>query len=149
MKKTLLTFAALSVLVLMVGCDPFGATETYTYITGTIYTDPALTIPAEGVAVELVISPDSSAVHAQTVFTNTAGVFFFEIQFYPSLGNEESGTGYTMPNSTTVGLTAHYGATSYVYKDVDDGFVITPADTLTVWGVDLTSFTGGSGGGTP
>ena len=147
MKKTLLTFAALSILVLMVGCDPFGADETYGYITGTIYTDPALSIPAEGIAVELLVDPDSSSVHAQTVFTNTAGVFFMEIQFYPSLGDDDTGTGYTMPNSSTVGLTAHYGATSYVYKEIDDGFVITPNDTLTVWGVDLTSFTGGSGKG--
>lgn len=133
----------------MVGCDPFGAEETYSYITGTIYTDPALTIPAEGIAVELVISPDSTAVHAQTVFTNTAGVFFMEIQFYPLLGDEESGTGYSMPNSSVVGLTAHYGASSYIYKALDDGFVITPGDTLNVWGIDLTSFTGGSSGGTP
>ena len=148
MKKTILALAALSAVVFLAGCDPFGSTETLTYITGTIYTDTAMTVPAEGIAVELLVDPDSSAVKAQIVFTNAAGVFFMEAQFYPSLPNTETGTGYSMPSTVTVGLVAHYGAELYTYATVDEGFVLAAGDTLTVWPVDLTSFGGGSGGGT-
>jgi hypothetical protein len=140
MKKTILILVALSTLVL-VSCDPFGSEKTMAYITGTIYSDAAMTIPAEGVGVELVVSPDSAAFLSQTVFTNTSGVFFMEIQFFPSLP-EEGGTGYTLPSSGTAGLTAHYGTASYTYRSVDDGFVISAGDTLEVWPVDITSFTG-------
>lgn len=146
MKKTILALVVLSFLVVLVGCDPFGSEKTMTYITGTIYTDPAMTIPAEGIAVELVVDPDSSTVRTQVVFTNTAGVFFMDIQFYPCLGDEESGTGYSMPGSATAGLTAYYGAKTYVYKTIEDGFTLTPGDTLTVWPVDLSAFGDQSGG---
>lgn len=146
MKNTILALVAMSALVALVGCDPFGSDQTMTYVTGTIYTDEAMTIPAEGLAVELVVSPDSSAVRPQIAFTNIAGVFFMEIQFYPSLPDGEAGTGYTMPATATVGLTAYYGTDSYVYKDIDPGFILTPGDTLTVWPIDLTAFGEGSGG---
>lgn len=148
MKKTILALVALSAVVLLAGCDPFGSAETLTYITGTIYADTAMTVPAEGIAVELVVDPDSSAVRGQTVFTNAAGVFFIEAQFYPSLPNTETGTGYSMPSSVTVGLVAHHGAESYTYAEADDGFVLTAGDTLTLWPIDLSAFGSGSGGGT-
>jgi hypothetical protein len=144
MKRTILALVALSGLVLLVGCDPFGSAKTMCYITGTIYSDEAMTIPAEGIAVELVVDPDSSAFVSQTVFTNTSGVFFMEVQFFPSLPNEEAGTGYSMPSSEKAGLTAHYGSALYIYKSVDDGFVLSPGDTLTVWPISLISFAGGS-----
>jgi hypothetical protein len=147
MKKTILALVALSAAVFLAGCDPFGSTETMTYITGTIYADTAKTEPAEGIAVELLVNPDSSAVRTQTVFTNAAGVFFIEAQFYPSLPDAEAGTGYSMPSTTNVGLEAHHGADSYVYASVDEGFVLAAGDTLVVWPVDLSSF-GGSGGET-
>jgi len=146
MKNTILALVALSALVALVGCDPFGSDQTLTYVTGTIYTDTAMTIPAEGIAVDLVVSPDSLTVKPQIAFTNVSGVFFMEIQFYPSLPDGEAGTGYTMPNAATVGLTAYFGADTYVYKEVDEGFVLTPGDTLTVWPIDLPAFSGGSGG---
>ncbi len=149
MKKTMLALVALvilSALVVFVGCDPFGSSETMGYLTGTIYVDASNTIPAEGIAVELVTNGDSSAVRSQVVFTNTSGVFFIDAQFYPSVPNEEAGTGYSMPSSATVGLTAYYGADTYEYKTVDDGFVLTPGDTLTVWSINLTAFGEGSGG---
>ena len=144
MKKTILALVALSAFALLVGCDPFGSEKTMTYITGTIYTDAAMTIPAEGIAVELVVDPDSSAVRSQTVFTNPSGVFFMEIQFYPFLPDEETGTGYTLPSTAKVGLNAYYGGDVYIYKAVDDGFVVAAGDTLEVWNIDLTVF--GSGG---
>ncbi len=144
MKKTILILAALIALVFLVGCDPFGSDATKAYITGTIYVDAAMTIPAEGVAVELIADPDSSAFYSQTVFTNTAGVFFMDVQFYPSIPDEESGTGYVLPTSVTVGLAAHYGQDSYIYRPVDDGFVLSAGDTLTVWPVSLASFGGES-----
>lgn len=140
MKKTMLALAALSALVFLVGCDPFGSEATKAYITGTIYTDAAMTIPAEGVAVELLVSPDSSSFLSQTVFTNTAGVFFMDVQFYPTLPDEETGTGYVLPSTGTVGLAAHYGGASYVYRSVEDGFVISAGDTLQVWPTSLSAF---------
>jgi len=146
MKKTILALVAMSALVALVGCDPFGSDQTMTYLTGTIYTDAAMTIPAEGIAVELIVSPDSSAVRSQIVYTNISGVFFMEIQFYPSLPDEEAGTGYSMPSTENVGLTAYYGSGSYVYKELDPGFVVAPGDTLRVWPIDLTLFGEGSGG---
>ncbi len=140
MKKTILALVVLSVLVLLVGCDPFGSEKTMTYLTGTIYVDSTMTVPAEGITVELVVDPDSSAVRSQTVFTNSSGVFFMDIQFYPFLPDEESGTGYTLPTTTTVGLNAYYGGNVYVYKTVDDGFVLSAGDTLVVWPIALTAF---------
>ncbi|MCK5036871.1 MAG: hypothetical protein KAS73_13335 [Candidatus Sabulitectum sp.] len=146
MKNTILALAAMSALVALVGCDPFGSDQTMTYVTGTIYTDDAMTIPAEGIAVELIVSPDSLVVRPQIAFTNISGVFFMEIQFYPSLPDGDAGTGYTMPATATVGLTAYYGAETYVYKELDEGFVLTPGDTLTVWPIDLSAFAERSGG---
>lgn len=148
MKKTILVLIALSAFVVLVGCDPFGSTETMTYMTGTIYTDEAMTIPAEGIAVELLVDPDSSAARTQVVFTNTSGVFFMDIQFYPDLPDEETGTGYTLPASARVGLIAHYNSNIYIYKGIegDDGFILIPGDTLTVWPIDLSVFGAGSGG---
>ncbi|MCD4707936.1 MAG: hypothetical protein K8S62_09380 [Candidatus Sabulitectum sp.] len=143
MKKTILALIALGVLVISIGCDPFGSEKTMTYITGCIYTDLAMTNPAEGVAVELVVNKDSSNVHSQTVFTNASGVFFIAAQFFPTLPDEESGAGYSMPSTAVVGLCAHYGSSSYVYKDIDDGFVVSSGDTLTVWPVSLLEFAGG------
>lgn len=143
MKKTILLLAALTALVFLVGCDPFGSDATMAYITGTIYTDAAMTVPAEGVGVELIVDTDSSSVYSQTVFTNTAGVFFMEVQFYPSLPDDESGAGYILPSSAIVGLAAHYDQYSYIYRTLDDGFVISAGDTLTVWPVSLSSFGGG------
>jgi len=143
MKKTILILAALIALVFLVGCDPFGSDATKAYITGTIYVDAAMTIPAEGVAVELIADPDSSAFYSQTVFTNTAGVFFMDVQFYPSIPDEESGAGYVLPTSIIVGLAAHYDQASYIYRPVDEGFVLSPGDTLTVWPISLATFGGG------
>ncbi|MEA3266631.1 MAG: hypothetical protein U9P42_06785 [Candidatus Fermentibacteria bacterium] len=142
MKNTILALVAMSALVALVGCDPFGSDQTMTYVTGTIYTDSVMTIPAEGVAVELIVSPDSTAVRPQIAYTNVSGVFFMEIQFYPYLPDEESGAGYTMPSSATVGLTAYHGADSYVYKELDPGFILTPGDTLAVWPIHLEAFGG-------
>jgi hypothetical protein len=146
MKKMILALVALSAVVFLAGCDPFGSTETMTYIKGTIYADTAMTVPAEGITVELLVNPDSSAVRAQTVFTNAAGVFFIEAQFYPSLPDEEAGTGYSMPATVTVGLMAHHGAKTYSYAGADGGFVLASGDTLVVWPVDLSSFGAESGG---
>jgi hypothetical protein len=114
------------------------------YITGTIYTDAAMTIPAEGVGVELVADPDSSSFLSQTVFTNTAGVFFMEVQFYPSLPDEETGTGYVLPSNGKCGLSAHYDGSTYVYRPVDEGFIISAGDTLVVWPISVASFSGGN-----
>lgn len=144
MKKTILALVALSTLAVLSGCDPFGSEKTMAYITGTIYTDPAMTIPAEGVGVELVVDPDSSVFYSQTVFTNSAGNFFMEIQFYPQLPDEETGSGYTLPTQGKAGLTAHYDGGIYVYRTVDEGFLLSAGDTLTVWPVSLSSF--GKGG---
>ncbi len=148
MKKTILVLVALSAFVVLVGCDPFGSTETMTYITGTIYTDTAMTIPAEGIAVELVVNPDSSAARTQIVYTNMSGVFFMDVQLFPFLPDEETGTGYSLPSSARVGLSAHYGAATYVYMSVEgsSGFTLFPNDTLTVWPIDLSVFGAGTGG---
>ena len=143
MKKTILALVVISALVALVGCDPFGSSQTMSYLTGTIYTDVAMTIPAEGIAVELVVSPDSATVKSQIAYTNSSGVFFMDIQFYPTVPGEESGAGYSMPSTATVGLTAYYGAATYVYKTVDDGFVLSPGDTLNIWPIDLSAFGGG------
>lgn len=145
MKKTILVLIALSAFVVLVGCDPFGSTETVTYITGTIYTDTAMTIPAEGIAVELIVDPDSSTARTQIVYTNMSGVFFMDIKLYPDLPDEETGTGYTLPSSARVGLTAHYGSATYIYMDIagENGFIVLPGDTLTVWSIDLSVFGGG------
>lgn len=145
MKKTILVLVAFSALVVLVGCDPFGSEATMTYVTGTIYTDPAMTIPAEGIAVELLVPVDSASVRTQTVFTNTSGVFFMEIQFYPSLPDEETGTGYSLPSNASAGLKAHYGSLFYLYSSADEGFLLSAGDTLTVWPIDLTSFEGSGG----
>lgn len=143
MNKTILALVALSALVLLVGCDPFGSDQTMAYITGTIYTDEAMTIPAEGVGVELMVDQDSTAFLSQTVFTNSAGVFFIEIQFYPYLPDEESGTGYVLPSQGSAGLTAHWNDLYYVYRTVENPFIISAGDTLTVWPVSVSSFEGG------
>ena len=140
MNKTLLALAALSALVLLVGCDPFGSEKTMAYITGTIYSDTLMTVPAEGVGVELIANPDSTTFFSQTAFTNSSGVFFMEIQFFPSIPDGETGTGYVLPSQGVCGLEAHYGSTSYIYAEVEDGFLISAGDTLTVWPVSLTSF---------
>lgn len=147
MKKTILVLIALSALVVLVGCDPFGSTKTMTYITGTIYTDTAMTIPAEGIAVELIVNPDSSAARTQIVYTNMSGVFFMDIQLYPFLPDEETGTGYTLPASARLGLRAYYNADIYTYMGIEgsEGFVVFPGDTLTVWPIDLSVFAGSGG----
>lgn len=145
MRKTILALVALGALVLVVGCDPFGSDETKAYIQGTIYVDDAMTVPAEGVSVELLVSPDSSAFISQMVVTNAAGNFFIEAQFYPFLPDDETGTGYTMPENGQAGLAAYYGAATYIYKSADDGFVLYPGDTLRVWDVAISAFSGGGG----
>ena len=146
MRKTILALIALSALVLIVGCDPFGSDETRAYIQGTIYVDAGMTVPAEGVTVELLVDPDSSAFISQTVVTNASGNFFMEAQFYPLLPDDETGTGYTMPATGKAGLAAYFGASSYIYRAVSGGFVLVPGDTLHVWDVSLTDFSGGGGG---
>ncbi|MCK5132457.1 MAG: hypothetical protein KAR40_09955 [Candidatus Sabulitectum sp.] len=146
MKKTILALVALSALVVLVGCDPFGSEKTMAYITGTIYSDSALTIPAEGLGVELLVNDDSSAVRTQIAFTDISGVFFMEIQFYPFLPDEESGAGYSLPSTAVVGLVAHNGTTAYWYKSEDEGYVLSAGDTLTVHTISLASFAKGSGG---
>ncbi len=146
MKKTILALVALSAVVFLAGCDPFGSTETIAYITGSIFVDSARTVPAEGVAVQLLVNPDSVTLTTQTVFTNADGVFFMEAQFCPSLPNAEAGTGYSMPSTANAGLLAHHGGTSYKYASVDEGFLLTAGDTLIVWPVDLTIFSEGSQG---
>lgn len=146
MKKTILALVAFSMLVITVGCDPFGSSETMIYVTGKIYVDAAMTTPAEGVGVELLVDPDSSAVYSQNVFTNSSGVFFMEVQMYPSLPNGESGTGYSMPSSVKVGLKAHYNDTFYEYNSYAEGWIVSAGDTLTVWDVSITEFEDPSGG---
>lgn len=146
MKKTILALVALSALVVLVGCDPFGSEKTMTYITGTIYSDSACTIPAEGVGVELLVDEDSTSVRTQIAFTDISGVFFMEIQFYPFLPDDESGTGYSMSSTVVVGLVAHNGMTSYWYKAVEQGYLLSAGDTLTVQTITLDSFLKGSGG---
>ena len=146
MKKTILALVVISALVFLAGCDPFGSTATMAYITGTIYTDTAMTVPAEGIAVEVLVSPDSSAVRTQTVFTNASGVFFIEAQFYPSLPDAESGTGYSMPSTAMVGLRAHYNSKAYTYGDIDNGFLLSAGDTLTMWPIDMSVFESSGGG---
>ena len=146
MKKTIFVLIALSILLVMVGCDPFGSSETMTYITGTVYVDAAMTTPAEGVGVELLVEEDSSAVRTQTVFTNAAGVFFMEAQFYPNLPDDETGTGYSIPSTAKVGLIAHYNDMTYTYATLDSYFILSAGDTLTVWSVSLSEFIDPSGG---
>lgn len=146
MKKNILVLVALGALVVLVGCDPFGSEKTMTYVTGTIYTDAAMTIPAEGIAVELVVEPDSASLRPQVVYTNVSGVFFMDIQIYPSLPDEEAGTGYTLPSTVTAGVVAHYGADIYTYASSDPGFLMSAGDTLTLWPISLMDFGGGSGG---
>lgn len=143
MKRMILILIALSVLLFSVGCDPFGSTGTIAYIIGTIYTDVEMTIPAEGVTVELLVNKDSSAVRTQTVLTNADGVFFMEAQFYPSLPGEDAGAGYSIPSSSTVGLEAHQGGKVYTYRSADAGLTITAGDTLALWPIDLSVFAGG------
>ena len=145
MRKTILALVALSALVLIVGCDPFGSEESIAYIEGTIYVDAGMTVPAEGVTVELLVDPDSCAFISQTVVTNASGNFFMEAQFYPFLPDDETGTGYTMPTSGRAGLAAYYGGSSYIYKAETTGFILSPGDTLRVWDVALSSFSGGGG----
>lgn len=147
MKKTILAMIALGILVVSIGCDPFGSEKTMTYITGSIYTDAGMTVPAEGVGVQLLVDPDSSAVRSQVAFTDASGVFFMEIQFYPFLSGDESGTGYSMPSTTTVGLCAQYNGTYFVYRSLNEGFLLSVDDTLTVWPIDLSAFESGSGKG--
>lgn len=145
MKKTILALVAVGVLVLVTGCDPFGSGKTMTYITGIIYTDAAMTVPAEGIAVELWVNPDSSEFISQTVFTNAAGVFFMEIQFFPGVSEEGGGTGYVLPSYGKAGLRAHWGTATYTYADnKDNPFLLSPGDTLTVWPVSLEQFGGGT-----
>jgi hypothetical protein len=144
MKKTILALVTLSALVLYSGCDPFGSTKTMTYLTGSIFTDTSMTVPAEGITVELVINPESTTVRTQTVLTNSAGVFFMEIQMYPSLPNADAGTGYSLSSTTVLGLIARKGPLSYRYTpSEEDRFTVTAGDTLLVWPIDLTSFKGG------
>jgi len=146
MKKTILALVALSAVVFLAGCDPFGSTETITYITGSIFTDTLRTVPAEGVTVELLVNPDSTTVKTQTVYTDANGVFFMEAQFYPSLPNTDTGTGYSMPSTTTAGLRAHFGSAAYTYATASEGLVLAAGDTLHLWAVDLSTFGAGSGG---
>lgn len=144
MKRTILVLAALIALIYTGGCDPFGSEQTMAYITGTIYADSMMTVPMEGVAVELTVNPDSASFISQTVFTNASGVFFMEVQFFPSLPDDETGAGYTMPSYGYAGLVAHYGSSSYMYADVNDApFTLSAGDTLTVWPVSIFSFVGG------
>ncbi|PIE52562.1 hypothetical protein CSA37_05970 [Candidatus Fermentibacteria bacterium] len=143
MNKMILALVALCALVIATGCDPFGSEETKAYIRGTVFIDEAMTVPAEGVTIELLVDADTSAFVSQTTMTNASGNFMMEVQFYPLPYDPESGIGYSMPEKEHAGLIAYYGSLSYMYKPVTNGFVLHPGDTLDVWDVSVSSFTSG------
>jgi len=134
MKKIVLCIGVVAILVIF-GCDPFGTEETNVYVTGVIYADSVNGTPIEGVMVMLELHPESTNVYSNDVMTNSAGVFFMEVQVYPTPPAGDV-TGYTMPSVGIFGLSAHYGSWSYVYRGGEsDPFQIEIGDTLNVWPV--------------
>jgi hypothetical protein len=134
MKKIVLCIGIAAVLVIF-GCDPLGTEETKVYVTGIIYADTVNGTPLEGVVVILELNPDTTNVHTNDVMTNAAGVFFMEVQVYPSPPAGDV-TGYTMPSVGIFGLSAHYSDWFYLYRDgASNPFQIGIGDTLYVWPV--------------
>jgi len=132
MKKIVLCIGIAGILVIF-GCDPFGTADTKVYVTGIIYADSLNGTPAEGVMVMLELDAESTNVYSNDVMTNAAGVFFMEVQVYPT-PPEGDVTGYAMPSVGIFGLSAHYSAWSYVYRDAESNpFQIEIGDTLNVW----------------
>jgi hypothetical protein len=138
--KSFLVLAAVASVLVIAGCDPFGADETVAYVTGVIYTDASHTAGAEGVTVYA--EGDSSFTYAVTDLTDADGVFMIEMQVYPVAGEEG---GYTLPPTAAMGLEAYNGGFSYVYADIEtDPLVVEIGDTLRVWDIDLTMLGGGT-----
>jgi hypothetical protein len=134
MKRILVLCCAAAVLVLA-GCDPFGTDETSAYVTGMIYTDSSWTTGAEDVTVFM--TGDSVNTFNQSTVTDANGMFFIEIQLYPSPGGEGS-EGFVMPEFAKLGLAAYNEYGSYVYADIKSNpLTIQVGDTLLMWPITM------------
>lgn len=138
----IVVLSMIAALAVLSGCDPFGTDETSVYVTGRIWEDSNRTVPAEDITV--VAHGDSVNTFDRSDLTDASGVFMIEIPLYPTPGEE--GTGYTMPEFGTIGLTAHWGAFTYIYADVTESPIfIELGDTLEVWDIDMESEEMGGG----
>ena len=133
-------------MIAALSCDPIGTEETKVWVTGYIYEDSLLGEGLEGALVMLEMDPDSFMVTSSTAMTNADGRFMMEIQVYPFLP-EEGTTGYSMPGLIFFGLSTSYGSWSYVYRTMEDPFIVGIGDTLYVWPILFGAGNGtGSGG---
>lgn len=134
MKRILVLCCAAAVLVLA-GCDPFGTDETSAYVTGMIYSDSSWSTGLAGVTVYA--TGDSINTFDQSTLTDANGMFFMEIQLYPSPGGEGS-QGFVLPGFAKIGLAAWSQYGSYVYADIDGSPIsILIGDTLTMYPIAL------------
>jgi hypothetical protein len=133
MKKIAVCIGAV-VVIAALSCDPIGTEETKVWVTGIIYEDSLLGDGLEGAMLMLEMLPDTFNVSSSDVMTDVNGRFMMEIQVYPDLPDEGS-TGYSMPSLIFFGLSAHYGSWNYIYRSLDNPFIVGIGDTLYVWPV--------------
>lgn len=140
MKIFAISVLSLLVVLAIAGCNPVGMDKTRVYVTGHIFTDGSMNQGAEDIGLTTVGCQET-----YVTMTDSTGLFWLEIQFYPELG--EGSYGGTS-GSVTFGLTAHGDSTSSYYYggDKDYTFTVFGGDTLTMYHIDLTMFTPGKAG---
>ncbi len=134
MKIFAISVLSLLVILAVAGCNPVGMDKTRVYVTGIIYTDSLETAGAEGIGIVTTATQES-----YVTVTNSDGVFWMEIQFYP-----EAGISGTSPHegSVTFGLRAYDDASNVYYYGGAEGFEFTVfgGDTLNLYPINLGMF---------
>lgn len=143
MKIFAISVLSLLVVLAIAGCNPVGMDKTRVYVTGHIFTDASMNQGAEDIGLATVGCQET-----YVTMTDSTGLFWLEIQFYPELGEGGGSYGGTS-GSVTFGLTA-YGDSTYVYYyggDKEYTFTVFGGDTLTMYHINLEMFEQGKAGG--
>jgi len=142
MKIFAISVLSLLVILAVAGCNPVGMDKTRVYVTGIIYTDALETTGAPGIGVTTTGTQETYVTE-----TNSSGVFWIEIQFYPETGIAGTSQG-GIPGSVTFGLRAFDAqAQEYYYGgDPDYTFTVFGGDTLNVYAINLTMFAASKSG---
>ena len=136
MKIFAISVLSLLVILAVAGCNPVGMDKTRVYVTGIIYTDTLETTGAEGIGVATTSTQESYVTE-----TNSSGVFWIEIQFYPETGIAGTSQG-GIPGSVTFALRAYDDQANVYYYGGSEEFEFTVfgGDTLSLYPINLEMF---------
>ncbi len=141
MKIIAISVLSLLVVLAIAGCNPVGMDETRVYVTGHIFTDASMNQGAEEIGLSTIGCQET-----YVTMTDSTGLFWLEVQFYPELG--EGSYGGTS-GSVTFGLKAFSSGTEVYYYGGDEEYTFTVfgGDTLTMYDINLGMFESGKAGG--